>query len=518
MKDVDTASFEKKVHLRPVRIEDFDQLVALQLLCFPGMQTWGRDHIESQLEVFPEGQFCIEYEGAVVASCSTLMLDYDDYEDWHDWAAVADRGYIRNHDPEGDTLYGIEIMVHPDFRGMRLARRLYDARKDLARHLNAGRIIIGGRIPGYGAHADKMTAREYVEQVIDRKLTDPVLTAQLANGFVLKQLVPEYYPSDDASRGYATFLDWINLDYVAERKRRMFAVSRVRVGVVQYQMRSIDDFDDFAQQVAFFVDTVADQKADFVLFPALLTTQLLSFSSPTSTAQSAMRLAEYTSRYLDLFNRLAIRHNTNIIGGSQLTVEDGQLYGVSYLFRRDGSIGKQYKLHVTPAEKRWWGVQPGSRLEVFETDSAKIAILIGYDVQFPELARLAAARGAQILFVPYSAADRTAYLRIRYCAQARCVENHVYVAATGCVGSLPFVDNADVHYSQAAIFTPTDITFAREGIAGECTPAVEAVMVQDVDLELLRRARATGTVRNWHDRRKDLYRLERLDGEEPEEV
>ncbi len=181
-------------HGSPLAIDDFDALVEMQELSFPGMKTWGRDQIESQLRTFPEGQLCVEIDGKLAASSSSLILDYDPDLAWHDWKKIADNGYIRNHNPKGDTLYGIEIMVHPEFRGMKLSRRLYDARKELCRERNLARIIIGGRIPGYGEHADKMTAREYIEKVIDKTLYDPVLTAQLANGFALQGLIPNYFP------------------------------------------------------------------------------------------------------------------------------------------------------------------------------------------------------------------------------------------------------------------------------------------------------------------------------------
>ena len=134
-----------------------------------------------------------------------------------------------------------------------------------------------------------------------------------------------------------------------------------------------------------------------------------------------------------------------------------------------------------------------------------MAILVSYDVNFPELARIAAARGAQILFVPFSADDRASYLRTRYGAVARAVENDVFVAISGCTGNLPFVANADVHYAQSGIFTPLDFSFARDGIAAECTPNIETLVMADVDLELLRRHRYSGTVQPWTDRRDDLY-------------
>jgi len=349
-----------------------------------------------------------------------------------------------------------------------------------------------------------MTAREYVEEVMSRNIYDPVLTVQLANGFNLRRLIPNYFPSDTASRGYATFLEWTNLDHEDE-PRTFRAVSLVRICVVQYAMRRIRAFEDFAKQCEFFTDVASDHKADFVVFPELFPTQLLSLVRAKRPGRAARKLAEYTPKYLDLFTGLAVKYHVNIIGGSQFNVEDGDLYNVSYLFRRNGTIGKQYKLHVTPNEAHWWGATPGDRVEVFETDRGKISILICYDIEFPELARVATARGAKIIFVPFNTDERYSYLRVRHCAQARAIENQVYVAISGCTGNLPFVENADVHYAQSGIFTPSDFPFARDAIASETTANVETVIVHDVDVELLRRHRLTGTVRPWSDRRKDLY-------------
>jgi len=502
-------TFERRVHVRQLKLEDFDAVVALQLRCFPGMKPWLREQFESQIRIFPEGQLCVEYRGRVVASSSSLVVDFSRHSAWHIWKEIADNGYIRNHDPEGDTLYGIEIMVDPKYRGYKLARRLYEERKHVCRDMNLQRIILGGRIPGYGQHADRMSAREYVEKVMDKSLVDPVLTAQLSNGFVLKRLIPDYFPADSESRGYATHLEWVNLDYVAKHKGRRLvrAVAPVRICLVQHQMRRVQDFEDFAKQCEFFVDVASDYQADFVVFPELITSQLLCLVEPDRPGLAARKLSEFTEPYLKLFTNLAIKYNTNIIGGSHFTVEEETLYNIAYLFRRDGTIGKQYKLHVTPNERRWWGVAPGKRLQVFETDCGRIAINICYDVEFPELARIAADKGAQILFVPFNTDERYGYLRVRYCAQARCIENHLYVAIAGCVGNLPFVENADIHYAQSGIFTPSDVPFPWDAIAAECTPNIETVIIHDVDLEMLRRHRETGTVTNWSDRRADLYSL-----------
>lgn len=508
MEPLDLKEFEWKIVVRRLTVDDYDALVAMQQKCFPGMETWRKEQIESQFAIFPEGQLGVEIDGVLVASSSSLIVEYDPALEWHNWRAVSDDGYIRNHKPKGDTLYGIEIMVDPEYRGMKLSRRLYDARKELCRQYNLARIIIAGRIPGYRQNAEHMSARQYIDQVVEKAKYDPVLTAQLSNGFAVQGLIANYLPSDLDSCGYATFLEWRNLDYVSGAKRRFHhAVEPIRLCVVQYELRPIASFDEFAQQCEFFLDTASDYKCDFVLFPELFTTQLLSCVEATRPGLAARQLAEFTPQYLEFFAEMSVKYDLNIIGGSQFVVEHDTLYNTAFLFGRDGSIGKQYKIHITPSERKWWGVNPGDRVEIFDTDCGRIAIQVCYDIEFPELTRIAAHKGAQIVFVPFNTDTRHGYLRVRHCAQARCVENHLYVAISGCTGNLPFVENADIHYAQSGIYTPADAEFARDAVAAECNPNVETVIIHDLDFEQLRRHRDTGTVQNWHDRRKDLYRV-----------
>lgn len=501
---------EKKgeVVLRQMRMNDFDALVAMQVKCFPGMKPWMRDQIESQIRIFPEGQVVIEIDGKLAASSNSLIVSFSEGSQWHSWKDISDNGYITTHDPDGDTLYGIEIMVHPDQRGMKLARRLYDARKKLAVAKNLRRSIIAGRIPGYGAHSSKMTVQDYVRRVMHKELVDPVLTPQLANDFVLQEIIPDYFPSDSDSRGYATFLEWNNLDHVPHGEDRFTRPAcPVRVCAVQYEMRSVKDFNEFATQCEFFVDVASDHRSDFVVFPELFMTQMLSAIKPERPGLAARTLAELTPRYLELFSALAVKYNVNIIGGTQFTLEADRLLNSAYLFRRDGTRARQDKIHITPNEKRWWGVSRGSKLEVFETDRGRICIMICYDVEFPELGRLAAEKGADIIFVPFNTDERSGYMRVRHCAQARCIENHFYAVLSGCTGNLPMVENVDLHYAQSAILSPSDIEFGRDGVVAEAAANIETVVIHDVDLELLKRQRRSGTVQNWKDRRKDLYSL-----------
>lgn len=497
--------FEKRLRVRPIKASDYQAIAELQMKCFPGMKPWMREQFESQLKIFPEGQICVTYNRKLVASSSSLIVRSDIYTSWHNWKEIADSGYIRNHDYKGDTLYGIEIMVDPEVRGYKLARRMYDERKKLCKKFNLKRIMIGGRIPGYFKHAKKMSAEEYVSHVMKKNIIDPVLTVQAANGFEVKNIIPDYFPSDTESLGYATHCEWLNPEFHEDPEMMAKIQSHVRICLVQYRMRPVKNFGEFARQAEFFMDVASDYKADFAVYPELFTTQLLSIIEAKRPGIAARKLAEYTERFLDLFSKLSIQYNVNIIAGSQFVAENNNIYNVSFLFRRNGAIDKQYKLHVTPGEKKWWGIQPGNKLEIFDTDCGKIAILIGYDIQFPELARIAVAGGANIIFVPFNTEERHGYLSIRYCGIARAIENQVYVAATGCTGNLPLVPNADIHYSQAAIFTPSDFSFARDAVASESSANNETVVINDIDISLLIKNRMAGTMRPWFDRRKELY-------------
>jgi predicted amidohydrolase/mannitol/fructose-specific phosphotransferase system IIA component (Ntr-type)/GNAT superfamily N-acetyltransferase len=504
---LDLSSFERQTRVRTLRPEDWPSIDALQKRCFPGMEVTTKEQFLSQLDHFPAGQLGVEHQGQLVATASSLILDFELYKAWSDWEEIADGGFIRNHREGGTTLYGIELMVDPDLRGKGLARRLYDARKALARERNLMRIVVAGRMPGFAALAGSMSPRQYVEKVLSGELSDPVLSVQLANGFVLKRIIPGYI-ADPQSGGFAAFLEWTNLDYQPDPARRYVPAAPVRVCVVQWQLQPVRSFDDFAERMAHHAAVASEYRCDFLLFPELFTSELLSLLPGKTGAQAIRALDQFTPRFLELGIQLAVRHDVNIIGGSHLTIEDGDLYNIAYLFRRDGTLGKQYKLHVTPSERVNWGVRPGERLEVLETDRGKICIQICYDVEFPELSRIAVEAGARILFVPFCTDERYAYLRVRYCAQARAVENQVYVAMAGLVGHLPRTSELGLQYAQSAIVTPSDIPFVRDAVAGEATPNIETVIFEDLDLELLRQQRQSGTVLNWTDRRRDLYQLQ----------
>jgi predicted amidohydrolase len=275
-------------------------------------------------------------------------------------------------------------------------------------------------------------------------------------------------------------------------------------------MRAYENIEALLQQVEYFIDTVSGYRSDFALFPEFFNAPLMAQYNHMSEAQAIRELAQYTDDIVQKFSNLSISYNINIIAGSMPEIRDNVLYNVGYLCKRDGTVERYEKIHVTPDEAKVWGMQGGRELKVFDTDCGKIGILICYDSEFPELSRLLADEGMDILFVPFLTDTQNGYSRVRHCAQARAIENECYVAIAGSVGNLPNVHNMDIQFAQSMVFTPCDFSFPTNGIKAEATPNTEMILIADVDLSLLRELHQFGSVKNLKDRRKDVFELKKL--------
>ncbi len=498
------------IRLRNLNAGDHEGLAHLENVVYHDLGgAWPTRTIDGLMAAFPEGQFCIEDQGRIVAAALTVRVDYNRFSSPHKYRDLVDQDLNIHHEADGDALYGIDVMVDPEYRGYRLGRRLYDARKELCMDLNLRGILAGGRISGYAEHADAMSPAEYIEKVRRQELDDPVLNFQLSNDFQVKRIMRAYLPEDDASRGYATLLEWDNLYYEPEEKSLVEAPkTEVRLGVVQWLMRTISSLDELLAQVEFFVDSLSDYRADFVVLPEFFSMPLMGLDRDDDKASEAMRkLADYTPAIVDKLREFAISYNVNIVGGSMPLREGEDIYNVAYLCQRNGAVDMQYKLHITPDERTFWMLRGGDRLRTFETDAGRVGILVCYDVEFPELARLQALQGMDILFVPIWTDTKNAFLRVQRCAQARAIENECYVVVAGSVGHLPQVDHLDLQYAQSAVYSPSDFAFPHDAIIAETTPNTEQLLVVDLDLEKLRELRNEGSVMNLADRRGDLYEV-----------
>ncbi len=148
----------------------------------------------------------------------------------------------------------------------------------------------------------------------------------------------------------------------------------------------------------------------------------MSFLEERSPSLAIQRITEYTEDYISLLTDLAVKCNVNIGGSTPLKKRGKFITSPTY-----SDVTARLKNNIsfaTPNERKCkWGISAGDRGARIDTDCGKIAIQICYDIEFPELARIAADQGENLYAVLHQAS-----LRVRYCSQARAVENQIYTA------------------------------------------------------------------------------------------
>jgi predicted N-acetyltransferase YhbS len=252
----------------PARLEvrlavpaDVPAILALISRAYPGSENYSPGQIFGQINNFPDGQFVAIYEGAVVGYCASSRIDEAIALAPHDWTTITGNGFGSRHDPTGDWLYGIEMAVDDRQRGLRIGKRLYEARRALAERLELRGVVFGGRMPNYARAKSKVAGpEEYLSLVQEGKFRDPVIGFQLANGFIPIGVLRKYLPFDKASSGFAAHMVWRN-PYVNPSEPPAFRVPRdvesVRLATVQLQARAVKNFEEFVQNVEYFVDIAA---------------------------------------------------------------------------------------------------------------------------------------------------------------------------------------------------------------------------------------------------------------------
>jgi predicted amidohydrolase len=281
-------------------------------------------------------------------------------------------------------------------------------------------------------------------------------------------------------------------------------VERIRVASLQYYIRPVQTFDQFHDQVAALVETAADYDCHLMIFPEYFTVQLLTLGNVKRPMREQIRdLAAQLPRFVEMMSELAKKNHIYVVAGTipVLDPKTDKVYNDSYIFSPSGEFGVQGKIHMTRFESEDWKISPTTRLRTFETSFGKVAIAICYDVEFPEIARAAARAGVHILLVPSCTDDRQGMLRVRYCAQARAIENQLYVITSHTVGSIPAVPAVSLNYGQAAILTPSDFPFSRDGILAEGNINTEMMVIGELNLSTIQDSRSSGTVLPLHDSR-----------------
>jgi len=287
-------------------------------------------------------------------------------------------------------------------------------------------------------------------------------------------------------------------------------MSKITIAAAQYGLVRLRSEDDFWAGLRSRVRQAAARGAQLLLLPEYMTAHLLSLR-PVMTHEEACRYLDgMTEPYVDFFRQLSGESGLGILGGTHICRgPSGGFVNEAFLFSPDGRVDRQSKLHLTPEEATRWPLTAGEELHVFTTAWGPLSILTCYDMEFPELARAAALRGAELLLCPSYTDSAFGYHRVRCCCQARAVENQLFVALSGMVGQLceerPQIDRG---YCQAGVFAPCDAPFSEAGLIAVGEPQMDMLVAADIDYAALRFNRLYGAVAPLYNRRPALYEQE----------
>lgn len=202
-----------EVVVRNYQREDFTQLIEMQKESFPppfpSELWWNEEQLTNHITLFPQGALCVEIDGELAGSMTGLLVNFDPEHPEHTWEEITDNGYIRNHNPNGNTLYVVDICIRPKYRKLKLGKVLMDSMYDVVVHLHIDRLLGGGRMPKYHLYAHRYSPDEYIEKVVAGELRDPVITFLLQCGRKPISIV-ENYLEDEESLNYGVLMEWKN--------------------------------------------------------------------------------------------------------------------------------------------------------------------------------------------------------------------------------------------------------------------------------------------------------------------
>jgi predicted amidohydrolase len=283
-------------------------------------------------------------------------------------------------------------------------------------------------------------------------------------------------------------------------------MTTLHLATMQYELIHIESEHQYWLYISDKIKTAVKQGAEMIVFPEYVTAHLLYLHQPMSHEQACHYLDQKTLAYTDFFKNACKEHNVTILAGTHICKERYGFVNKAFLFFPDGRVETQVKIHLTPEERTRWQLFRGNDLNVIQTKWGKMAILTCYDIEFPELARAAAEHGVELILCPSYTDTAYGYHRVWHCAQARAIENQLYVALSGMIGSLPEErPQVDQGYCHAGIFTPCDYPFSPTGILKMGEPERNEVVLGHIDFQQLKENRTKGAVAPFFDRRHTMY-------------
>lgn len=288
----------------------------------------------------------------------------------------------------------------------------------------------------------------------------------------------------------------------------------VRVAAVQFRVRPVTRFEDFARQVSEQVERAASKQATHIVFPEYFTAGLILSGAGNVSSEGMESLFRGGAReclplFDGLMSDLSRRHGVFLIAGTLFYHhrEEDRYFNASFIYTPEGKRFEQRKVHPTYElvyNRRL--VSGGNSLDVFDLGGLTVGVPVCYDIQFPEYIRILRLRGADVLAVPGCVFDEWGIRRLLTAGAARALENQIYLVNCHVVGDLPIpVDRPYRFCGRTTIQAPVSALLeCPTGVLEEAPQNEEAIVICALDLDLLRRQREEGLPK-LDDRRPELY-------------
>jgi GNAT superfamily N-acetyltransferase len=210
-----TSILPANYRIRLVEPADYVAIIDICRRVYPTERPYTTEELDDHRQVFPQGQFvAFEVNTTTVAGVHfTLRLRLSDFHIDDAWDVLTTNGSFLDHNPEGPTLYGADIMVHPEHQHHGIGHALTDQARFLVQEEKLWRMVGASRLPGYGRHASAMSIEQYVDTVLNGKLFDPVLSIHIKDGWTAVKPIHGYLQHDEDSAGWAEVIQWINAEY-----------------------------------------------------------------------------------------------------------------------------------------------------------------------------------------------------------------------------------------------------------------------------------------------------------------
>ncbi|MGX1023977.1 GNAT family N-acetyltransferase [Psychroflexus sp. MBR-150] len=335
----------EQVELKYLTLTNFEELkeVFIEIYGDAPDVYWKKSELKQLISKFPDGQIVLFVNGEIAGCAFSLIVESSKIDNKHTYDDIAGDAKFKYHNSDGDMLYGIDIIIKKKYRGLKLGRRLYDYRKELCEKLNLKGIVFGGRIPNYHKFSSSLTPRQYIEKVRFKEIEDPVLNFQLSNDFRPVRILSNYLEGDTDSKEYAVWMQWDNIYFTKDSVKPYTNKTEVRLGLVQWQMRSYANLEDLLHQVEYFVQSLSGYRSDFALFPEFFNAPLMAKYNHLSEPDAIRELAKFTQPIKEKMAELSIISNAmgqTVANGLNISALSSGIYYVK-LKTNKGNIVKK---------------------------------------------------------------------------------------------------------------------------------------------------------------------------------